>query len=56
MIDKEEIDRKNFLLWLALTNPLEVLKVKREHPEKFSRMFREYCLEKRKDGSDGNEK
>ena len=45
MIDQKELDRKNFLVWLSYTTLEEISEVKKEHGERFNRMFKEYVID-----------
>ncbi len=50
MFDYKELDRRNFLTWLAHASVSEIEKAKKEHKEKFERLYKEYVLETSNEG------
>ncbi len=43
MFDHKELERSNFLTWLAYASASEIAKARKEHKEKFERLYKEYA-------------
>lgn len=45
MFGHKELERTNFLTWLAYASPSDIKKAMKEHKEKFERLYNKYVPE-----------